>query len=129
MFKKKEKPEPFVLTFADYIPSEAQLAHEKTYGVYGTQYDSWVNPKIPRSNVLAKIKPGDAVDFRMVPWKNGHMLLCIHRKSGLDFAVLPNNVTYSLRREYYHCMMEGTVDDLSVPTIHVKVYQMPDWWD
>lgn len=129
MFKKKEKPEPFVLTFADYIPSEAQFAFEKTYGLYGLQYDSWVNPKVPRYDAISKVKIGDDVDFRLVPWESGHMLLCIHRKSGLDIGVLPNPVAYKLRREYYGCMVTGKVEGKDPLTVHVKLYQMPDWWD
>lgn len=128
MFKKKEQT-PLVLTFADYIPDGTQLAFEKTYALYGLQYDSWVNPKVPRSNVISKVKIGDDVDFRQVPWENGHMLLAIHRKTGLDFGVLPNPVAYKLRREYYGCMITGNVGGKDPLTVHVKLYQMPDWWE
>ena len=113
------------ITFPGFDVSDCILAHEKEYGLYGTQYPCWVNPKIMRADVLKKTHNGAAITFRQVPFENGIMYLVIDYASGLDFAVLLNPVARKLRYEYYNCFALGTITDKSVPRINLQIWQPP----
>lgn len=132
MFKKKlEKitnaaPVQIMKIPPDTTLDDCQLAFDKSYKYYGTQHNSWINETIPRLSVLAKMRNGDHVDFRPVPWKNGTMFLCIDRKTGLDFGVLINEVARKLQRDYYGCYMVATMEDVQDDVLHVEVWQPPE---
>lgn len=115
---------PMVIPMDDSLAG-CKLAHQKTYSLYGTQYNCWVNDSTPRSVALQNVSVGDPIDFRPVPWEDGTMFLCIHRKTGLDIGVLINNVARKLQREYYGCYLVGTVEDLNGPHINIEVWQPP----
>lgn len=121
---KVESVKPMVIP-QDATLSDCKLIFEKEYKFIGQQYQSWINESIPRTKVLAKMKSGDAIDFRPAMWDNGTLFLCIHRKTGLDFGVLVNNIARKLQHEYYGCYMVGQF--LGNDKIHVQVYQPPEY--
>ena len=125
ILSKVEKAKPMIIP-RDNTLDDCKLVHEKEYPFYGQQYASWINEDIQRVQVLAKMKNGDAVDFRPAPWKDGTMFLCLDRKSGLDFGVLVNNVARKLMRDYYGCFMVGIVSDRDNGRIMVQVWQPPE---
>ena len=113
------------LTRPDALPDDFKLAFEKIYTAYGTQYDSWINEKVPRSKVIKKLSAGDPVTLRRVPYKSGHMYLAVHVPTGLDFGIFSSKEFTLLRHQYWGCIMEGTVVDPTGPDIAVKIYQPP----
>lgn len=122
--KENETQEPTMLTFPGFDLSDCKLALQKTIPVYGLQYDCWINPNISRKAVLSKMKNGDACTFRLVPYDNGQMYLCIDLKSGLDFAVVVNNVARQLRYDYWGCYMVGNLQEKDdTPIIDIKIFQ------
>lgn len=129
MLRKKKNsvqdPGPTLIEYPEDNLADCKLALEKNSGLYGLQYECWVNPKLQRGALWSRIREGDQVTFRWVPWERGRMCLCIHRHTGIDIGVLPNELACEINQDYYGCFIVGTVIDTQRQRVNIQIWQPP----
>ena len=53
------------------------------------------------------------------------MCLCIHRHTGIDIGVLPNELAREINQGYYGCFIVGTVIDTQRQRVNIQIWQPP----